>query len=57
MRTHHSGVRHKLYQLQTTLPMKESLLPELSPKRETIALLKMAARIIANDNTTSVSFS
>lgn len=35
--------------------MKESLLPELSPRKETLALLKMAARIIGYNATQAQS--
>lgn len=37
------------------MPMNESLLPELSPRIETIALLKMAARIIARRENTATA--
>lgn len=37
------------------MPMNESLLPELSPRMETIALLKLAARVIMRPERNSIT--
>ena len=50
-----SAIRYIIVSQQITMPMNETLLPELSPRIETIALLKMAARIIARRENTATA--